>query len=63
LTPLASRIFVCRPLARPITEGRSPCKAKSSWPLANASFTAGPAPAKKNQAIFTPGSDFSSSST
>jgi hypothetical protein len=29
----ASKILVFRPLARPMTDGRSPCHAKSSWPF------------------------------
>jgi hypothetical protein len=45
--PPAANWHLFKPLARAIICGRSPCDAKSSWSLAKASFTAGPAPLKK----------------
>ena len=50
------------PLERPMTDGRSPWSAKSVWPEAKASFTAGPAPLKNDHSILTPGSFANSSS-
>src|SRR5690606_31574322 len=46
--PVENKTLVLSPVERPTNDGKSPCKAKSTLPLAKASLVAGPAPGKNN---------------